>query len=211
MSHEATVETSVQKLLSGDVSALKCDLNAIDCKQAGCLGKCGILDSFENQTYCSVIVSILLPGSTEWVPLGPAFAPGERWVLTRAAFFLPADSQLRAIHAQSGAIIKEFGTLGAQRRSLVLEIGDCHRSTHGGDDSDDWTFRNTDFQRCVTYRGDTSFEKNVFLTVVGVVLTIVAVVALLAVYGFFDRWSPIVKGVVDTPSPSVVSATLHVS
>jgi hypothetical protein len=203
---QASTETGISQLLSGAVtpSSLTCDINNIDCKQVGCLGKCGILDSFENQTFCTVIVSILLPGSTEWVPLGPAFAPGEKWVLTDAAFYLPADSRLRAIHAQTGGVIKDFGTLGAQRRSFVLPVGECNRSTHGGDDNDDWTFRNTDFQRCLTYRGDASIEKNIFLTCLGVVLTLLAVAGLLTVYGFFDKFRSVD---INNVGDSVVTAT----
>jgi hypothetical protein len=160
--------------------ALKCDLNNVDCSQIGCLAQCGIFDSFENQTNCFVIVELLMPRATDWTPIGPQFHPSERWILTKSAFYLPADTLMRAVHAKSGVVLKDFGAIGKGRRALVLEAGACRSVTHGGDDDDDTTFQNSDFQSVKCYRSGASAAQ----VAVSIAVLVVAALVMLGVGAF---------------------------
>ncbi len=96
----------------------------VDCTAPLCLPQCGIVQWFNNFSTCTVALEFALPGTSTWSALGP-FAPGARLQLGTGALYFPRATRLQVVESSTGRVIKDFGQLGAGRRALYVDTGDC--------------------------------------------------------------------------------------
>lgn len=98
----------------------------VDCGEMECIkeAKCGSIQWFGNLTECAVMLQYNIPPSKTWFSMG-VFQPGEHMDLAQGALYLPSKAQMRAIKADSGEVLTNYGEIGQGIHSLYIDSDMC--------------------------------------------------------------------------------------